>query len=310
MVTTNNMGLKVWNLVTDAYDHAQIADNWAKVDQHDHSGNRGVQIPTGGIEDGAITNPKRAVSFTATPTDNTVTTIKIADGAVTTGKIADGAVTTPKIGNGQVTGDKLLTLLADEMGSNSSGVTRRGASMIATPQARTDPAYGTLTTPDQVTVTLPTNGLIRVFYQATWKESVDDTARAAIFIGANQLKVANTPGAITPQAQSARTITAGGPDIYIPLASFGMGLYSSASGIDDYQDVTTGQAIGIADDAATASNSRQDVGGVSYTAPPSGGPCYIFADAGVYTISIRFKSSSGSVTVKNRKLWVAAESYS
>jgi hypothetical protein len=55
MITEPNMGLKIWNNLTDPYDHAQLADNWAKVAVHDHSGNKGVQIPTAGIADGAIT---------------------------------------------------------------------------------------------------------------------------------------------------------------------------------------------------------------------------------------------------------------
>lgn len=52
------MGLKVWNLLTDPYDHSELASNWAKVDQHDHSSGKGVQIPTGGIADGAISAAK------------------------------------------------------------------------------------------------------------------------------------------------------------------------------------------------------------------------------------------------------------
>ncbi len=60
--TTAKMGLKIWNLLTDLYDHTQIADNWAKVDYHDHSPGKGVQIPTDGIADGAITATKLAAS--------------------------------------------------------------------------------------------------------------------------------------------------------------------------------------------------------------------------------------------------------
>lgn len=56
--TSAMMGLKVWNLLTDLYDHVQFADNWAKVDYHDHSFGKGVQIPTDGIADGAVTGAK------------------------------------------------------------------------------------------------------------------------------------------------------------------------------------------------------------------------------------------------------------
>jgi hypothetical protein len=59
-LTLPKMGLRVWNQQTDPYDHTQLADNWAKVDYHDHSSGKGVQIPTGGIADGAITSPKLA----------------------------------------------------------------------------------------------------------------------------------------------------------------------------------------------------------------------------------------------------------
>src|SRR5687767_5517034 len=57
-VITTNMGLRSWNTVQDLYDHAQLADNWNKVDQHDHSTGKGVQIPTAGIADNAITAAK------------------------------------------------------------------------------------------------------------------------------------------------------------------------------------------------------------------------------------------------------------
>jgi hypothetical protein len=66
--TSAKMGLRIWNLLTDLYDHAQLADNWAKVDYHDHSPGKGVQIPTEGLADGAVTGPKLA--DTIDPTDS------------------------------------------------------------------------------------------------------------------------------------------------------------------------------------------------------------------------------------------------
>lgn len=100
MATTSpNLGLKIWNLLTDPYDHAQLADNWAKVDEHDHSSGKGKQIPTGGIADGAVTAAK--IDPSALPT------LALDDASVTTAKLNDGAVTTPKIGTGQVTSGNL-----------------------------------------------------------------------------------------------------------------------------------------------------------------------------------------------------------
>jgi hypothetical protein len=38
-----------------------------------------------------------------------------------------------------------------------------------------------------------------------------------------------------------------------------------------------------------------------------GGPCYIFAAAGTYTVSIQFQAlSGGNVAVRNRRLYVQA----
>lgn len=54
-LTTPKMSLSVWNHQGDPYDHAQLADNWSKVDFHDHTPGRGVQIPTEGIADYAVT---------------------------------------------------------------------------------------------------------------------------------------------------------------------------------------------------------------------------------------------------------------
>jgi hypothetical protein len=59
---TGHMGLYGWNQQTDLFDHTQLANNWAKVDYHDHTPGRGVQIPTDGIEDRAITPAKLDLS--------------------------------------------------------------------------------------------------------------------------------------------------------------------------------------------------------------------------------------------------------
>src|SRR4051812_23976514 len=59
---TGNMGLYGWNQQTDLFDHTQLANNWAKVDYHDHTPGRGVQVPTDGIENRAITPAKLDLS--------------------------------------------------------------------------------------------------------------------------------------------------------------------------------------------------------------------------------------------------------
>lgn len=82
MATTLNMGLITWENLSDPYDHTQLAGNFNAVDIHDHTDGKGVQIPTDGIEDQAITTDKIA--------DGVVTTDKLADSAITVGKIANG----------------------------------------------------------------------------------------------------------------------------------------------------------------------------------------------------------------------------
>lgn len=77
--TTPNMSLVGWNLGGDPYDHSQLYANFVALDAHDHTTGHGVQIPTGGIANLAIT------------------AAKLADGAVTSAKLADGAVTAAKL---------------------------------------------------------------------------------------------------------------------------------------------------------------------------------------------------------------------
>lgn len=48
------MSLKVWNSAQDPYSHEQLADNFLRLDQHDHAQGRGTQIGGDGIKDGSI----------------------------------------------------------------------------------------------------------------------------------------------------------------------------------------------------------------------------------------------------------------
>jgi hypothetical protein len=153
-------------------------------------------------------------------------------------------------------------------------------SIIATSESRTNTAFGTLSNPDEVEVTMPENGLIAVAYHATWGESVESAARAAIFLGANQLKkaVVNEAVPVVQEVSHGNTATQAQP-----LYSTSGGLYGELK-TTGWVDVTTGQVLG----------------GVEAIA---GAPCFIFGAAGTYKVSVQFKSSSGSVTVLNRKLW-------
>jgi hypothetical protein len=154
-------------------------------------------------------------------------------------------------------------------------------SIIATEQERTNTSLGLLTTPDEVTIVLPENGLIAVAYQALWEQSVSGAGRALLFLGENAVKITNGTGPATP---SSATFT-GASGEFTPLATSPLGLVSiNASSGKAYE--TTGTFVGIEG--------------------KTGGPCYIFAAAGSYKVSVRFSSTSGSIKAKERKLWAWA----
>lgn len=177
--------------------------------------------------------------------------------------------------------DNILDAVLEKLALNDGATIRRGSSIIATSEARSNAAYGTLTTPDQVAnVVLPANALLAVYYHATWEQSASTAARAAIFLGSNQLKVATAAG---PGVQEANIGATTSPDVL--MGTFGGGLVSMSAGFYT-GDVTTGQVVG----------------GLWSTQSP--GFAMIFAAAGTYTVSVQFKASTGSVTVKNRKLFV------
>lgn len=184
------------------------------------------------------------------------------------------------------------TTLAQVTGVTGGNVTRRGKSIIATTETRSNAAYGLMTTPDRVqSINLPTDGLIYVAYQAMWQEAVSNQARAAIFIGANQ--VTGGREGFSPVVKEASIGGSWSVNTDVGLCSDVVdGLAShngaAASGGGTGADVTTGQIIGSVNAGTT---------------PLRGGVPAIFAAAGTYDVSIQFKATSG-VTVKNRKLWV------
>lgn len=177
------------------------------------------------------------------------------------------------------------------------GLWGHGAVSIAAEQARTNTAYGTLGTEDQVEdVAVPANGLVLLGYQAAWKESVNSAASAAIFIDGNQLKLAqdNQASPVEQFASIGGDVDAG---TYKPLSTFPGGLAgvnATNPGDTAYTgDVTTGQLLG---------HYR-----ANHAVASAFGWCLIHSlPAGTYTFSVQFKATSGTVTVKQRKLWVAS----
>lgn len=248
MVTSANMGLTVWDSLNDRFNHDELADNFTAIDEHDHSTGKGVQVPTGGI--------------------------------------ANSAVTEPKLGAAAVNVDKLHANVASMLGVSANGVVARGKAIIATEESRTNTAFGLLTTPDRVqNIVLGTDGLICVAYQALWKSDVASAGAASIFVGANQVKMSGNNNTY-PLAFNNTTGTT--VNTYGALASDPRyGLIGANGATATGSHVTTGQLVSA-----------------STTTLAHGGVAVIFAAAGTYDVSIQYKASSGTVTAKERKLWV------
>jgi hypothetical protein len=196
---------------------------------------------------------------------------------------AVNAVDSSNIVDGTIAPDDLQSALLDKLGASSASVVRRGQSSIVTQETRTNAAYGLMATPDRVSsLVLQTNGLIVIALQAMMSETTTvGTARAAIFIGANQLKVAASAGPVV-QETAAKAATIG---TFNPVFTTAQGLTVQDSATVYPGDASTGQLVGFSIAGQT-------------------GICYVFAAAGTYDISVQYKTvSTGSVVVSNRKLW-------
>lgn len=222
--------------------------------------------------------------------------------------------------NGIITPAMLTTALQQLIGANGG----RGKSIIAGEGTRTNVAYGALDAgaapgPDSVTgVVVPANGIMRIGFRASWKESVENAARAAIFIGSNQLKIAQ-PNVANPAVQEAGIGVQGSPGdtagTYRLLHSHPVGLVALNGDTAYAGDVATGQGFAS---AGYGDTSTYYVGGslfildesisdASLPAIGAGGFVEVHGlPAASYDVSVQFKASSGTVSVKERKLWVEA----
>ena len=132
-------------------------------------------------------------------------------------------------------------------------------------------------------VVLAENGLLLVSAIATIKSSVSEKGRIALFLGSNQLK--RDTGEASPIVNEGKSAGTAFRPFALGLSGFTDSLTSTAfSG-----HATTGQLLSTPITSSVA----------------GGGLAIIFAAAGTYNISIKYKSSEGSVTAKERKLWVA-----
>jgi hypothetical protein len=213
--------------------------------------------------------------------------------------VVNGELNSSNLEAGGVAKSNLSTEVKSELASFVGLPLESKKSIVATEQERESAAYGTLSTPDEVEVVLPANGLIAVCYQALWQASKPETTNAALFIGANQLKVWGPLGS-NPETQAAVVQEAGqGMVLSCPIGLVGTVLSSFEA------PVTSGQAVGVVGNGGKGFAYEL---GVSLQLSKLdgavlGGPCYVYAAAGTYKISVKFRSSSGKVKVLDRKLW-------
>lgn len=102
MFLTPNMGLTAWDLGIDPYDHSQLANNFAAIDQHTHVPGQGKQIPTNGIENLAIITSKIAA--------DAVTPDKIPNASLTQQELAKPSVGNPELFDLSVGNSKIANL--------------------------------------------------------------------------------------------------------------------------------------------------------------------------------------------------------
>lgn len=184
----------------------------------------------------------------------------------------------PEVGELSSTADPKVRTLLNELKTevNAQGELQHAVhwyepKIIATEQTRENTGYGSLATPDTITgVVVPANGVIRIGYLALWKSSVDTAGRATIFVNSTAVgTLANGSGGASPEGHSSFRILSTDP--------------ISASG------------AALVNGAELSSLSTLAIGQPWLDLPVT---------AGTYEVTVKYAATSGSVTAKERHLWV------
>lgn len=140
--------------------------------------------------------------------------------------------------------------------------------IITAEESRTSTEFGFLTsTEDKIEgVVVPTGGLLLLNFHAQVKSSVAAAGRVVPFIGSNNLF--NPGGSTNAEAKTEGTS-------FVTINSGPTALEKSSTAAEEQ---TSGQVVGAA--------------------------LEIFVAAGTYTVSVKYAATSGSITAKNRRLYV------
>lgn len=237
-------------------------------------------------------------------------TLEVVAGVATAGATLvnrNGAAALP---NGAIRLADVLVAAADTSITNSEIRDRRpktrgycansGAETLTAPTT-----YRPMTTPDQINeLVVPAGALLLVGFQGLWQCSATVNGRAAIFLNGNQLQARNMEN-LSVGTQAAAHDPTLNTNTYEPLATCHVGLMSGDSGSGANDDVTTGQVLGGYSQSPNV--HAMEINGTVVNDLPlhlmAGGLLPIFCDPGTYDLSVQFKSSTGNVSAKGRKLW-------
>lgn len=186
---------------------------------------------------------------------------------------------------------------------------------IAGTQSRENTSYGVLGTADEVKeIILPAYGLIFVHYEALVKNTVASAGRVAIFLNENQLKIPRATTAPVTQAAACSSSTS----TFEYLSTFERGLYCGTEGAPTTPFEAVPLVAGV--QLGTEKLRHEINGGIEEFDVGNGeagkivhhfmgGICVIRAPAGTYTVSIRYKASSGKIESKERTLRVWTQGF-
>jgi len=254
-----------------------------------------------------IANASGVITGTAMSGD-----VTISDAGVT--EIGAGKVGTTELGNEGVTTAKVddEAITSGKLAKTSKPVTWYSPSVIPTEETRTNVAYGTLTTPDQVSgIKISSGQLLIVSFAATWRQSVSEKGRASFFLTREGFTAFQPPVLIAGAKEgqtSAAAFAGAGASAWADLVSDAFGLRSTDTEFGTPAKVMPGAGYLVAG-GGKASYLHEFNGAIQkLNVPKEGyvgwGGFAVFQGliAGTYTVDVRFKSAEGSVTAKERRL--------
>lgn len=225
-------------------------------------------------------------------------------------------ITDRELAPNAVTANKLADSLGSQLGVSDADTIRRGKSVIATQESRTNSAFGYMPTQDRVqNIVLPTDGILRVIYQAAWWSTDAGAAQAAIFLNGTQLVVPKTSGGLDEAYSAVHPPGFGLNGGLLTTCPFGLVSQTGEVVYDDATAITQPRTLGLAGSSAESQAIYSggdykylgsDVESATEWSFHSSAECLIVAPAATYEVGVQFLAATGSVNARNRILYVEA----